>query len=268
MNPPVENKRALYLLTIAVVLCSLATSLQAAPNFPALSGRVVDTANLLSGSMKQKLTQQLQAYEDKTTNQVVVVTLNSLQGYDIADYGYQLGRHWGIGQAGHNNGVLLIVAPKERKVRIEVGYGLEGTLTDALSRQIIDYEIIPRFKQNDYSGGIEAGTAAILGVLGGSYDASSIKKERVDKEDRFGLFFIIVGITIVLGEILAMFLGPLVSTGSVFWCRHLVGWLGGDGVSGGGCRLCFSFICPFIGNWWRWLWWSSLWRWRLLRRLQ
>ena len=104
---------------------------RAGDTFPTLSGRVVDEANILDASTRAALTEKLAALEAKTTDQLVVVTLKSLQGTSIEDFGYQLGRHWKVGQQGKNNGVLLIVAPSERKVRIEVGYGLEGTLTDA-----------------------------------------------------------------------------------------------------------------------------------------
>jgi uncharacterized protein len=225
---PVSQRRWVLFLFCAVVCGLWTSSLQAAPTFPTLTGRVVDTAKLLPSALQQKLSQQLQAYEDKTSNQVVVVTLKSLQGYDIADYGYQLGRHWGIGQAGQDNGVLFIIAPKERKTHIEVGYGLEGTLTDALSKQIIDYEVIPRFKQKNYAGGIEAGTHAILGVLGGSYDISKAKKTPQAKQDRFELFFTLVIIAIVLGEFLASFMGTVASTGSIFAGSFGMGtWLGG-----------------------------------------
>jgi uncharacterized protein len=213
---------------VAVVLTLLAASLQAAPSFPKLSGRVVDNANLLSAAAERQLTQQLQAQESATSNQVVVVTLKSLQGYDIADYGYQLGRHWGIGQAEKNNGVLLIVAPNERKVRIEVGYGLEGTLTDALSKQIIESQIIPHFKRKDYTGGIQAGTTAILGILAGSYDVAKLKQAPRSKQDRFELFFIMVIVTIVLGEFLSSFMGTAASTGTVFVSSLGIGsWWGG-----------------------------------------
>src|ERR1700736_726173 len=106
-------------------------------SFPALTGRVVDEAGLLDAAARTALTESLAALEQKTTDQLVVVTLKSLQGTSIEDYGYQLGRRWQIGQKDKNNGVLLIVAPNERKVRIEVGYGLEGTLTDAVSRLLI-----------------------------------------------------------------------------------------------------------------------------------
>jgi uncharacterized protein len=104
----------------------------AAPSFPPLTGRVVDAANVLSAQAKGELTQKLAALETKTARQLVVVTLPSLQGYEIEDYGYQLGRAWGIGQKSSNNGALFIVVPPERRVRIEVGYGLEPILTDAL----------------------------------------------------------------------------------------------------------------------------------------
>jgi len=121
--------------------------------FPKLTGRVVDNAHLLSPQTKAKLTQMLKDLEKNTSVQLVVVTLPSLEGEDIAQYGYQLGRHWKIGQKGKDNGVLLIIAPKERKVRIEVGYGLEGVLTDAKSFLIIHDIIIPHFKKGDYDTG-------------------------------------------------------------------------------------------------------------------
>lgn len=136
-------------------------------NFPPLTGRVVDQANILPPAVQNQLTQALVAHEQKTGEQVVVATLQSLDGTDIADYGYQLGRAWGIGQKGKNNGVLLIVAPNERAVRIEVGYGLEGKLTDANTSIIIQQIILPKFRAGDLPGGVVAGTTAILQVLGG-----------------------------------------------------------------------------------------------------
>ena len=149
----------------ALLTFFLLFALQGAITFPELTGRVVDEAGLLSNTQQEALTAELANLENTTTDQLVIVTLESLQGYDIADYGYQLGRHWGIGQKEKNNGVLLIVAPNERKVRIEVGYGLEGTLTDYKSKMIIDNAIIPFFKKGDYSAGIEAGANAIIALL-------------------------------------------------------------------------------------------------------
>jgi uncharacterized protein len=137
-------------------------------DFPALSGRVVDTANLLDPATEQSLTDQLAAHERATTNQVMVVTVPSLGGVLIEDYGYQLGRHWGIGQKDKNNGVLLIVAPNDRATRIEVGYGLEGTLPDATAHRIVDGTLLPAFRSGDFQGGITAGVHTILGVLDGS----------------------------------------------------------------------------------------------------
>lgn len=152
--------------TIALAAICLATCAFAL-TFPALSGRVVDEANLLDGPTRQALTRKLEDLESRTTTQLVVVTLDSLQGATIEDYGYQLGRVWKIGQQGANNGVLLIVAPKERKVRIEVGYGLEGTLTDAVSRLIIENAILPRFRAGDFAGGITRGVDDLVQVLSG-----------------------------------------------------------------------------------------------------
>ncbi len=149
-----------------VLLLALTSGAQAEMAFPALSGRVVDQAGLLQPQARARLETRLARHEQATGQQVVVVTLPALDGYEIEDFGYQLGRHWGIGRAGEDDGVLLIVALAERRVRIEVGYGLEGTLTDALSSRIIQGAILPAFREGDFAGGIEAGVAALLGVLG------------------------------------------------------------------------------------------------------
>ena len=129
--------------------------------FPALSGRVVDQAQLLSPEAEAALTAKLEALERDTSDQLVVVTVDSLQDREIEEYGYQLGRAWGIGQDEDDNGVLLIVAPEERKVRIEVGYGLEGVMTDALSALIIHNDILPAFREGYFERGIQQGVEAI-----------------------------------------------------------------------------------------------------------
>ncbi|MEZ0226402.1 MAG: YgcG family protein [Alphaproteobacteria bacterium] len=154
------------LLGLALVLLFASLAI-AAPKFPKLTGRVVDDAMVLSPEVEAALDRKLAAYEKGTTNQIVVVTLPSLQGLTIEEFGYQLGRAWGIGQTGKNNGALLIVATEERKVRIEVGYGLEGQLTDALTSQIIHDIILPNFKDKNIEAGVSEGTTAILAVLGG-----------------------------------------------------------------------------------------------------
>ena len=146
------------------LLLGLAPVLRA-QDFPQLSGRVVDAANVIPQAEEAQLTLKLGELEQQSQRQLVIVTLPSLQGYDIADYGYRLGRHWGIGDEKRNDGALLIVAPNERKVRIEVGYGLEPVLTDGLSFLIIQNAILPRFKEGDLPGGIVAGADLIVQQL-------------------------------------------------------------------------------------------------------
>src|SRR5471030_105120 len=161
---------AAALLAFFVVI----TPAWAAPKFPALTGRVVDDANILSGETKADLTQKLAALEQKTSRQLVVVTIPSLGGYEISDYGYQLGRAWGIGQKSLNNGILFIVAPTEHKTRIEVGYGLEPIVTDALSSVIIQTQVLPQFRKGDFNAGVVAGTDALIQQL--SLETSEAEK--------------------------------------------------------------------------------------------
>ncbi len=180
------------LAVICVCLCFAAVAGAAsALDFPALTGRVVDNAGLLDSAQERRLTDQLRSHEEATSNQVVVVTLTSLQGTTIEDFGYQLGRHWGIGQAGRDNGVLLIVAPKERKVRIEVGYGLEGDLPDAIARTIIDNDILPAFRRDDYPAGIEAGVSAIILAIEGAYEPMA-RRSKKNETFRYVAFVFLV----------------------------------------------------------------------------
>ena len=160
-------RRASRVFASLPILLFVVAAHAATLNFPPLTGRVVDAAHILPNDAVQRLDGLLAAHEKATGEQVVVVTLPSLQGTTIEDYGYQLGRSWGIGQKGKNTGALLIVAPKERKVRIEVGYGLEGTLTDARSKIIIEEIILPWFRQGRMDQGIVAGAAAVVSVLEG-----------------------------------------------------------------------------------------------------
>ncbi len=150
------------LRTLLALLLLFPLAAQAQPNFPKRDRQpVVDAANLLSPAQEAGITALSEQINKASTRQFVVATIPDLQGYDVADYGYQLGRAWGLGEKGANNGILLIVAPKERKVRIEVGYGLEPIMTDAMSSSIINETILPRFKAGDMPGGIVAGANAI-----------------------------------------------------------------------------------------------------------
>ncbi|MBV9520130.1 MAG: TPM domain-containing protein, partial [Hyphomicrobiales bacterium] len=153
-------------LAAFIWLFSLAPAMAADPNFPALTGRVVDAANLLTPEVRARLEDKLKAYEDKTSDQVVVATVPSLGELSIEDYANKLFRSWGIGQKGKNNGALLLVAPKEHKLRIETGYGAEGALTDAASSTILNTVIAPKFRHSDFAGGIEAGVDQMLVILG------------------------------------------------------------------------------------------------------
>jgi uncharacterized protein len=232
-------RRALAFLPL--FLLAIAVGQAAEPEFPPLTGRVNDHAGLLSARDQKELDAALARFEAETTDQIVVATLDSLQGLPIEDYGYQLGRQWGIGQAGKHNGALLIVAPAEREVRIEVGYGLEGELTDAQSRTIIETSILPHFRQGDFAAGIKAGVAAMIATLGGSYDPA-LPPVQVGESDRAPSPF---PLAIALPIILIIVLNRL------FGRRHrgryrgyggpvIVPGGGGGGSGGGGASGGFS----------------------------
>jgi uncharacterized protein len=158
-----------------------------AQHFPKLTGRVVDQAHLLRPEQVVDLTSKSEALEAQTGRQFVVATVNSLEGVEIEDYAYRLGRAWGIGQKKENNGVILLVAPKERKVWIATGYGSGGYLTDAMSGIIIREAILPHFKNNDYGGGIEAGSDAIIKQMSLPPDqaqASAAKAQQAQEQRR------------------------------------------------------------------------------------
>jgi uncharacterized protein len=157
-------------LALLFVICGAAQA--AAPSFPPLTGRVVDQANIIPDATERELSAKLEAHERATGHQLVVATIASLDGRDIAEYGVELGRAWGIGQKEKDTGAILLVAPNDREVRIEVGYGLEGILTDARSRGIIENSILPSFRAGQMDAGVVAGVEAILGALRGDPDAA------------------------------------------------------------------------------------------------
>jgi len=215
----------------------------AAPSFPALTGRVVDDAHILSEQTKADLDQKLAGLESKNSRQLVVVTLPSLQGYEISDYGYQLGRAWGIGQAKLNNGVLFIIAPNERKVRIEVGYGLEPILTDALSELIIQQAVLPRFRAGDFNGGIKAGAAALIQQLSLDPSAAEAKAAAAAQQMKnrggsganpLSVLLIILFVFIALSRVFRGFgFWPLLFLGGMGGGRGYGGYDGGGGGGGG-----------------------------------
>lgn len=137
----------------------------AAPASLALTGRVTDAADLLTPAQEASLSAKLERLERTTHHQMVVVTVPSLGGSDIATFTTNLANRWGIGRKGHDDGVVLLVAPNEKKVRIAVGYALEKTLTDAACKQIIQEQMLPNFRKGDLPRGIEAGADALIARL-------------------------------------------------------------------------------------------------------
>ena len=238
-------------LAATLAFLFLLTPAWSAPKFPALTGRVVDDANILSSASKAELDGKLAALEQKTSRQLVVVTLSSLQGYEISDYGYQLGRSWGIGQKGLNNGLLFIVAPKEHKTRIEVGYGLEPIVTDAFSSVVIQTQVLPKFRAGDFNGGVQAGADALIQQL--SLDTSEAERRAAIAEQQLhqrgndngggGLvgLLVILFIFIALSRVFGWSLLPLLFMGGPRggggygggWSGGGGGWSGGGGFGGG-----------------------------------
>ncbi|MBC2655296.1 TPM domain-containing protein [Pseudomonas sp. MSSRFD41] len=226
----------LYKIGLVLLFWVFAATVQAELKFPALSGRVVDDAQLIEPATRARLSDELQAHEQATGEQVVVVTLANLQGASIEDFGYRLGRHWGIGQKDKNNGALLIVARDEHKLRIEVGYGLEDRLTDAQASVIINQVMVPAFKSGQFSKGIDDGVSAMLLVLGGTpldepatAYGNAQGQEQGDFVERHPLLFIFLVLLFILSMMVAQMLGILPSGGG----RGGSGGFGGGGFGGG-----------------------------------
>jgi uncharacterized protein len=197
--------RAVAAFLVGAVCFVVSAAAQTGPTFPVLTSRITDQAGLLSADDYTAIQTELAALEQKSTDQFAVVTVKSLDGYPIEDYGYRLGREWGIGQKGKDNGILLIVAPNERKVRIEVGRGLEPVMTDAMSSLIIQNAILPEFRRGNFSAGIRAGVRDIKDVLLG--DAEEVKeraRQASNSLDFWQIVLIIFWICVVLFVLFAV----------------------------------------------------------------
>ncbi|MGH7146579.1 MAG: TPM domain-containing protein [Nitrospiraceae bacterium] len=182
---------------LACALASALTSLSFALDVPPLTGRVVDLAHVLPADVTVSLTRDLEAHETKTSNQVAVLILPSLEGEPLEEFSHRVATTWKLGRKGTDNGVLLLVSLKDRKVRIEVGYGLEGTLTDLRSAHIIRQEIVPRFRTGDLPGGIAAGVQAILGTIEGTYKAEEVLSGHARSGQEPTAFdYVIIGIVV------------------------------------------------------------------------
>jgi uncharacterized protein len=189
--------RVLRTIAAVLLLLCLGAASASALDFPPLNGRVVDQAGILNAEIRNDLADKSKDLEEKSGIQLVVATVTSLQGSDIETYANELFRSWKLGQAQKNNGVLLLVAPNEHKVRIEVGYGLEGTLTDAICSVIISSAVVPRFKTGDFSGGIERGVGGILDVLGG--DTSEWQPQTAVRDDDPSVLWALIPIALSFG---------------------------------------------------------------------
>ena len=198
---------------------------------PKLTSYVNDQAQMLSTGTEQKIENFLRNFETTDSTQLMVLTVNSLEGEAIEDYGLRVAESWGIGQKGKDNGALLLIAKNDRKVRIEVGYGLEGKLTDLLAGRIIDNEITPRFKNGDFEGGIIAGINAMAEAVRGEYKGTD---SNVHKRKRNPLGALA----------LLLFLGPglmlLGGRGRRGRSRRSGFWIGGMGGGGSGGRGGFG----------------------------
>lgn len=247
------SHRVLGLVAGVLLAFVLLTPALAAPKFPPLTGRVVDNAELLSPAAEARLTTELAELERRTGHQLVVATLPDLQGYEIEEYGYQLLRAWGIGRKEEDDGVILIVAPNERAVRIEVGYGLEPVLTDALSRLIIERQILPAFREGEFERGVVAGAEAIARQIGLPEGEARAAVQAAEAESReaageggaiipvifamFVVFWLLSGVLRLFG-VRRRFGGS-----GMWWLLPLIlstsshrrgGWSGGGGWGGGG----------------------------------
>lgn len=240
------------MLALVAAFFVLAVPAFAQPKFPPLTGRVVDDAHLLSPETTRKLDGELAQLEQQTGHQLVVATVPDLQGYEIEEYGYQLGRTWALGRKGVNDGAILLVAPKERKVRIEVGYGLEPVLTDALSNVILQRKVLPAFKAGQMEQGIVDGTEALVQQLSLPEDQAKAQvaqasqtQQSAARQDQPPPIPVLVGIVIVFFILAGLFsrrsrYGG--GGGGLWWLIPLIlsssgrrdgGWGGGGGGGGG-----------------------------------
>ncbi len=224
------------LLFLAIILSTFSSYSQ---NFPAKPNKLVnDYTGTLSSEQIAQLERKLVVFDDSTSIQLSVVLIKSLEGYDIGDYGYRLGRAWGIGDKEKNSGALLLVAIGDRKVTIQTGYGIEGALPDAITKRIIENEIKPNFKQGNYFAGIDAGTDAIISYTKGEYKNDAPRKNGKGKSFPAGLLILIIIIIIFFISRGGGGGGKRVigSRGGadIFWWSMLGGALGSRGGSGGG----------------------------------
>ena|SRR3989442_71601 len=213
---------------------------------PPLTGRIVDTAHLLPVDLASSLLAELATHEARTGNQVALLTLPSLEGEPLEEFSHRVATTWKLGQKGTDNGVLVLVVPGERKVRIEVGYGLEGTLTDAKSSRIIREEMVPRFRDGDFSGGIAAGLRAVLGTIEGTYTPPQRKRDTAGGTvgGAWGIFFLALVVGILTAAIIGHhWKGSSVGSVMAFVLALSSGWL----LAIVAAVIVMIVMMPFVG---------------------
>lgn len=235
-------KKLLFITNSIIIAIILQTAVYAENNFPALTDRVVDEAGVLDSRGYQQLRRMLQEYEDKTGTQIVVAVLKNLRGNEISDYAVELARKWQIGQKDKNTGLLILVAFEERKVRIEVGYGLEGLMTDARSKYIIENIIKPEFKAGKYQQGLLRGVLTVIEILSGGEQTGEIDKTASEsvshkKKNKSSMWInLLFWFIIILFMVSRSFSGRSGYRGGGFYGGGGFGGFsgGGGGFSGGG----------------------------------
>jgi uncharacterized protein len=197
--------------------------------------RIHDEAKVLSPAFMSQLEQRLKAHEDSTSNQIAVLIIPSLEGEAIEDYTLRVAEKWQLGKKGNDNGVLLFVAVNDHKVRIEVGYGLEGVLPDAICNQIIRNELAPFFRQDNYEGGIQAAVQAIVQAIGGEYqDHAPVQKRKTRGGSFLGTIIVLIIIIVISSLRNRNNRGGGWSSGGGWYGGGFSGRSGGGGWSGGG----------------------------------
>ena len=171
------SRPTVRLVLSATILVALATSASlAALDVPFLSGRVVDQAGIIPELVERRIEEKSRLLEESTGAQIAVLTISSLEGHSLEDYTIRVVEQWELGQADQDNGVLIFVAVDDRRMRIEVGYGLEGVLTDAMSGRILDGAIAPRFREGDFGGGLERGVDSVIALVSGEGEPPPVRK--------------------------------------------------------------------------------------------
>ncbi|WP_282124488.1 TPM domain-containing protein [Algibacter mikhailovii] len=193
-----KNKSTFLFLFLSLCALNIAFAQFKIPEKPEFQTSVYDYINALTPNEKSTLEQKLIKYSDTTSTQIVIAIINSTEGENINYLGAQWGQQWGIGQAKEDNGILILLAKGDRRIAINTGYGIEHLLTDALSKRIIERDIIPFFKRNDYPGGLNRGADAIFEVLQGEYKGSRKKGNQEEFPVGFIFFLIIIFIIIII----------------------------------------------------------------------